>query len=182
MAVTVFSLLLWLWFFSYFSLLSKSAFKKQTDKGNFFWLNTFWTIVQKKSFYFLSLIICRSPPCSLLEPTSPWEGWLEGGCCFLWRSYLCWVYWPCRCRMEKSWRKSPALFSSWFLDLKVCFHSLSEGCPSSIHLFYSWMFWPLCLLKENLVKKVKKEHQEDQEGSAREEISVCMRTGSFNTP
>lgn len=47
--------------------------------------------------------------------------------------------------MGKSWRTSPAPFSSWFLDSK-----------------------------ENLARKVKKEHREDQEESALVEILVHM--------
>lgn len=43
--------------------------------------------------------------------------------------------------MEKSWQRSPAPFSYWFLDSK-----------------------------ENLARKVKKEHREDREESARLEI------------
>lgn len=43
------------------------------------------------------------------------------------------------------------------------------------------MFWPLFPLKENLAKKVKKEHLEDQEGLAHTEISVCVCTSSFYT-
>lgn len=96
------------------------------------WLVTFDCF----SFDFLSFINRSSPPFFRLGPTIPWEGWLEGGSCFLWPSFMCWVYWPCRCRMEKSWQRSPAPFSSWFLDLKAQCPSLHHGCPSSIKLFF----------------------------------------------